>query len=67
MNSHVRVIFASDLEEESALGALVGISLFFMDPLMLRKISGGVVGSRAFIAEEVSRVYVVGHVILEIV
>lgn len=58
MNSHVSVQLASYLEQHATLFALVGISLFLVDSLMLSQISSGIVGSWAFVAEKVAGVYV---------
>lgn len=67
VRSHVRVVSASDLKQQPTVGALVGVSLFLMDPLMLRKISCCVVGLWTLIADEVSSVDMVGEVVLKVV
>lgn len=61
------VEFASDLEHHPTLSTLVRISLFLVDPLMLRKVSGCVVSSRTFIAEIVAGIQVMCEMILKVV
>lgn len=50
MLSHVRVVLASDLKEESARFAFVRIPLLFVNTLVLCEVSSRVVCSRAFVA-----------------
>lgn len=67
VRSHVRVVSASDLKQQPAVGALVRVSLLLMDPLMLSKISCCVVGLWTLVADEISSVDMVGEVVLKVV
>lgn len=67
VRSLVRVVSASDLKQQPAVGALVGVSLLLVDSLMLCEISCCVVGLWTLVTDEISSVDMVGEMVLKVV
>jgi hypothetical protein len=67
MRSHVRVVLGKNLELKIAVNAAVRFTLLLVDSRVLGEVSCCVVRARAFTAEEIASVEMMGEVILKVV